>query len=78
MDFGANNTTVEIIKGAAFGGTYFETFILVLVLSGPESRGKNLMSSEILIRSIIIQIIVMLVLIDLVLMWNIITIGLIL
>ena len=78
MDFGANNTTVEIIKGAAFGRTCFETFILVLMANGPEIRGKNLMSSEILIRSIIIQIIVMLVLIDLVLMWNIITIGLIL
>ena len=68
MDFGANNITVERIKGAAFGRTYFETFILVLMVNGPESRGKNLMSSEILIRSIIIQIIVMLVLIDLVFM----------
>ena len=32
-----------------------ETFILVLIVSGTENHGKNLMSWEILIRSIIAQ-----------------------
>ena len=41
-----------------------KTFILVLMESGTESNGKNLMSREILIRTIIAQIIMILVLIN--------------
>ena len=63
MDFGANKTPVEVIKKGAFGRTY----ILVLMLNGTESHGKNLMSWEILIKSIIAQIIMVLVLINMVL-----------
>ena len=44
MDFGANKTPVEVIKEGAFGGTYFETFILVLMVSGTKNHGKNLIS----------------------------------
>ena len=44
MDFGANKTPIEIIKEGAFGGTYFRDTILVLVVNGIESHGKNLMS----------------------------------
>ena len=44
-----------------------EKSILVLMVSGPESHGKNLMSWEVLIRSVIAQIIMMLVLINTVL-----------
>ena len=36
-----------------------ETFILVLLESGTKSRGKNLISQKILIKSIIVQIIMM-------------------
>ena len=43
MDFGANKTTVEIIKVEAFGGTYFRD-ILVLMVNGIKTHGKNLMS----------------------------------
>ena len=51
--FGANKTTVEVIKEGTFGGTYF--------------REKNLFSWKILIKSIIVQVIMMLVLINMVL-----------
>ena len=34
MDFSPNKTPIEIIKESAFGGTYFETFILVLIKNG--------------------------------------------
>ena len=44
-----------------------ETFTLVLIVNGTESHGKNLMSWEILIKSITAQIIMMLLLIDVVL-----------
>ena len=64
MDIGANKTPVEVIKEGVFGGTSLETFILVLMVNGIESDGKNLMSSKILIRSIIVQIVMMLVLIN--------------
>ena len=64
MDFVATKTRVEVIKKDAFGGTYF---ILVLMVNGIESHGKNLIRWEILIRSIIGQIIKMLVLINIVL-----------
>ena len=64
MDIGANKTPVEVIKEGVFGGTSLETFILVLMVNGIESDRKNLMSSKILIRSIIVQIVMMLVLIN--------------
>ena len=64
MDIGANKTPVEVIKEGVFGGTSLQTFILVLMVNGIESDGKNLMSSKILIRSIIVQIVMMLVLIN--------------
>ena len=44
MDIGANKTPVEVIKEGVFGGTSLETFILVLMVNGIESHGKNLMS----------------------------------
>ena len=44
MDFGANKAPVEVIKEGAFGGTYLETFILVLLESATENHGKNLIS----------------------------------
>ena len=44
LDFSANTTPVEGIKQGAFGGTYLETFILVLLKIGTESHGKNLIS----------------------------------
>ena len=31
MDFNPNKTPVEIIKEGVFGGTYLETFILILM-----------------------------------------------
>ena len=43
-----------------------ETFILVLMINGIESHGKNLMIWRILIKSAIAQIIMMLVLINIV------------
>ena len=42
MDFGTNKTTFEIIKEGAFGGTFLEMFILVLMISGTKTPGKNL------------------------------------
>ena len=44
MDFGTNKTPVEIIKEGAFEGTYFRDIILVLMVNGIESHGKNLIS----------------------------------
>ena len=44
MDFGANKTPVEVIKEVAFGELILETFLLVLMVNGTESHGKNLMS----------------------------------
>ena len=44
-----------------------ETFILELMRSGTESKGKGLISWKILIRSIIVQVITMLVLLNMVL-----------
>ena len=43
MDFGANKTPVKIIKEAAFEKLILETLILVLMVSGIKSYGKNLM-----------------------------------
>ena len=42
MDFGTNKTPVEIIKEGAFGRTYLETFILVLMVRGIESHEKKI------------------------------------
>ena len=42
MDFGANKTPIEVIKEIAFGGTYLETFVLVLMESGTKRHRKNL------------------------------------
>ena len=44
MDFGANKTPIEVIRKDAFGEHILETIILVLLESGTESRGKNLIS----------------------------------
>ena len=55
MDFGAKKKhLVELI---------LETFILMLMVNGTEAHRKNVVSWEILIRSIIAQIMMMLVLI---------------
>ena len=42
MDFGANKTTVEIIKEGR-KELILEIFILVLMISGTKTHGKNLM-----------------------------------
>ena len=67
MHFGANETTIEEIKEGAFGGAYFRDIYFVLMKSGTESHGKNLISWKILIRSIIAQVIMSWVLINMVL-----------
>ena len=67
MDFGANKTSVEVIKEVSFVGTNLQIFILVLMVNGTKIHGKNLMSSKILIGGIIAQIIMMSVLINMVL-----------
>ena len=59
MEYNLNKTAVEIIKGGAFGGTHFRTFIQVLMENGTEIHGKNSMSQKILSKNIL-QIIMML------------------
>ena len=45
MDVSPNKKPIEIIKEVAFEEIYIlETFILVLMESGTENRGKNLIS----------------------------------
>ena len=44
MDFSPNKTPIEIIKEGAFGGTFLETFILVLMGTGTKNHGKSLIS----------------------------------
>ena len=44
MNFGTNKTPIEVIKEGAFGGTYLQTFILVLMKSGTKNHGKNVIS----------------------------------
>ena len=57
MDFGVDNTPVDVIEEGSFERTYFlKTFILVLMRSGTKSHGKSLISSKILIRSIMAQV----------------------
>ena len=67
MDFGANKTSVEVIKEVSFVGTNLQIFILVLMVNGTKIHGKNLISSKILIGGIIAHIIMMSVLINMVL-----------
>ena len=43
MNFSPNKTPIEIIKEGAFGGTYLETFILILIKNGIKINGKNLL-----------------------------------
>ena len=66
MDFGANKTPVEVIIEGAFLELVLVTSILLLMVNGRESHGKNL-SLKILIEGIISQIIMMLMLINIVL-----------
>ena len=42
MDFSPNKTPIEVIREGAFGGTYLETFTLVLMKNGTKIHGKNL------------------------------------
>ena len=57
MDFGVDNTPVDVIEEGSFERNYFlKTFILVLMRSGTKSHGKSLISSKILIRSIMAQV----------------------
>ena len=44
MAFSTNKTPIEIIKEGAFGGTYFRTFILVLMRIGTKTHRMNLFS----------------------------------
>ena len=44
MDFGANETPVEILKKELLEELILETFIPVLLVNGIESHGTNLMS----------------------------------
>ena len=44
MDFHANKTPVEVIRAGAFEGTCFRGIILMLMISGRKSHGKNLIS----------------------------------
>ena len=44
MKLTPNKTPVELIKEGLFGGTYFRTFIMMLMENGIESHAKNLMS----------------------------------
>ena len=45
MDFGVDNTPVDVIKEGSFERTYFlKTFILVLMRSGTKGHRKSLIS----------------------------------
>ena len=44
MDFSANKRPVEVIKKVHLEELILETFILILVVNGMESNGKNSMS----------------------------------
>ena len=56
MDFGANKTPVEVIKEDAFRGTYFRDIYLVLMESGTESQGKNLISWKMLVKILLLKL----------------------
>ena len=65
MKLTPNKTPVELIKEGLFGGTYFRTFIMMLMENGIKSHAKNLMSWEISIKLlIIVQIFMILLLIN--------------
>ena len=59
-----NIKLVKVTKEGGFGGTCFRDIYSGVNSKCTESHGKNLMSWEILIKSIIAQIIMMFVLID--------------
>ena len=60
MDFGVNETPVEVIKEGAFGGAHFrDIYPGVTVERGTKSQWKNSISWKILIRSFIAQVIKM-------------------
>ena len=65
MNFGANKV-MKYLKKMHFEELILETFILVLMVNGIKSNGKNLMNERILIKIDMVQII-MLVLINMVL-----------
>ena len=44
MDFGTNKTPIEVIKEGVLEVLILETYILVLLESGKENHGKNLIS----------------------------------
>ena len=44
MDFGANETPIEIIKEGVFGGTYFKDIYSGVMVNGTETHGKSLMT----------------------------------
>ena len=58
---------LKLLKKVRFEELILETFILVLIVNGIKSYGKNLLSQKLLIKIIIAQIIMMLVLINMVL-----------
>ena len=66
MDFGANNTPVEIIKEGAFGGTYFRDIHSGINGKWYRKSWKEFNVLNILIKIIIAQIIMKLVLINMV------------
>ena len=65
MNFGANKTPVEIIKeGASFGGTLFRDNYSGVNDKWYRKSLKNLISWEILIKSIIAQVVLIFVFIN--------------
>ena len=44
MDFSPNKNPNEVIKGDAFGGTYFRDIYSGIMESGTKIHGKNLIS----------------------------------
>ena len=44
MNFNPNKTPIEVIREGEFGGTFLETFILVLMENGTKVHEKNLIS----------------------------------
>ena len=59
MDFGADKSPVEVIKKEHLEEAILQISILVLIINGIKTHGKNLMSSRILIKSIIVQVIML-------------------
>ena len=67
MGLDANKNSVEKLEKRRLEEFILETFILVLIESGNENHGKNLISSKILTRSFIVQVIMKSVSINMVL-----------